>query len=568
MRLRPSALLLGVGLALASFSPAPPGPRAERSTSEAVAADPARLADEERTLESAVAAGDAAAALDYFRKRTPSEAQRRHLRSLIDQLGDESFEVRQKASAELAASGPVAAALLRAAARSSDEEVARRARDGLARVRRGQAVAVLLSGVKLVARRRPPDTVAVLLDYLPFAEDESVAEAVRAALATRDEKPEPTLLAALDSAEPDRRAEAGIILARAGLADTRPAVRRLLKDSDASVRLRVGRALVEAKDREAVPALIELFGDLAGEDRWDLEDLLERVAGADAPALPRDDSAATRGRRLAAWRAWWRSHGDKVNLAGLGAVPHPAGRTLVLTSDLLTSDGEIVEVGDDGRTLRQHGDLQGPIAVQAVSADAFLIAEYAGKRVSERSFAGKVLWEKKLPSNPVAVQRLPDGHTFVACRNRLLEYDRDGKEVVNLQRPVRDVLGARRHPDGSTVLLTHDGFVRWLDASGKETHSFSVPGPHVMGTGIDVTLNKRVLVPCFGQGCVREYDIDGRLLWEAAAPGPVSAERLPDGHTLVACSPPRVVELDRGGKIDWQYQPNRPLVQATRRTAP
>jgi hypothetical protein len=315
-----------------------------------------------------------------------------------------------------------------------------------------------------------------------------------------------------------------------------------------------------------VPVLIELFGDLTGIDRWELEDLLRRLAGADAPALPRDDATSTRRRRLAAWRAWWQIHGDKVNFAGLAVAPRPSGRTLLLTTDLLTSDGEVVELGADGRPSRKITGLQGPIAVQAVSGDAVLIAEYAGKRVAERNFADKVLWEKELPSNPVAVQRLADGRTFVACRNCLLEFDRGGKEVVRVRRPVRDVLGARRHPDGSTVLLTHDGRCRWLDAAGKETHSFAVAGPHVMGTGIDVTRNKCVLVPCFGRDRVAEYDADGRLLWETAVPGPVSAERLPDGHTLIGCAaPPRAIELDRVGQVVWQYQSDRALVQATRR---
>ena len=75
-----------------------------------------------------------------------------------------------------------------------------------------------------------------------------------------------------------------------------------------------------------------------------------------------------------------------------------------------------------------------------------------------------------------------------------------------------------------------------------------------MGTGIDVTRNRCVLVPCFGQDRVTEYDAEGQLLWEAAVPGPVSAERLPNGHTLVGLhAAALVVELDRVGQVVWQY---------------
>jgi hypothetical protein len=574
MRLRPSALLLGLGLALASFSPAPPGGPAGRPSAppEPVAADPAQLAAEERALQTAAQGDDAAAALNFFRKRTPGEAQREHLQALVRDLADDSFEVRQKASADLVAAGPVAAALLRAAARGDDAEAARRARTCLAQMHRDGTAAIVLAGAGLVIRRRPAGAVAVLLAYLPFAEDEGVAEELRtslAALTAKDGKPEPALLQALASADAAQRAEAGVVLARARLADTGPAVHQLLDDEDATVRLRVGRALVEAKDRDAIPTLIALFGDLAGDERWEVEELLERIAGEDAPAVPRNDTPDVRRRRRGAWLAWWQAHGDSVDLARLPAPPRPAGRTLLLEADLSLSDGLVSEVGADGRLLRRVAGLQGPVAVEGLPEGHLLVAEYGGRRVRERDFSGKVVWEKKLPANPVAVQRLANGNTFVACRNRLLEIDRDGREISDRRRPARDVLGARRHPDGSTALITHDGLCRWLDAGGQETRRFPVGGPHALGVGIDVLPNKRVLVPCFGENRVAEYAAAGEVLWQATVAGAASAERLPNGHTLVgSTTPPRVVELDRAGKVVWHYRPDqtdRILLQATRR---
>ncbi len=235
-------------------------------------------------------------------------------------------------------------------------------------------------------------------------------------------------------------------------------------------------------------------------------------------------------------------------------------------ADLLTSDGQVVEIGPDGAALHRINGLQGPIAAQPVATDRLLIAEYAGRRIGERTLDGKSIWEKELPANPVAVQRLANGNTFVACRNRLLEIDRQRKEVWQASRPVRDVVGARKHADGSMVLLTDDGSCRWLDATGRELSRFSAPGPHVMGTGLDLLPNKRVLVPSFGLDRVTEYDALGNVLWEAAVPGPASAERLPNGHTLVGCTmPPLVVELDRLGQVVWRYQPQQALIQATRR---
>jgi hypothetical protein len=570
MRLRPSALLLGLGLAFASFSPGPPGGPASgpEAPGPDPAADPARLAVEEKALQAAARADDAAATLDFFRKHTPDAAQRQRLRALVRDLSDDSFEARQKASAELSAAGPVAAAFLRAAARSPDPEVARRAA-ACRRSARPARTEVLLSAVRLAVRRRPPETDAVLLAYLPFAEEESVAEEVRAslaALAAKDGKPDPSLLRALDADDPEDRAAAGVVLARANLDETRAALRRLLRDEDASVRLQVGRALVEAKEKDAVPVLIESLIDLAGEDRWAVEDLLERVAGAGAPAVPRDDADATRRQRRDAWRVWWQSHGDAVDLSRLPELPRPLGRTLIVQTDLAALDGQVLEVGGDSKPLWRLDGLREPIAAEVLPGDRVLIAEYGGKRVGERSLKGDILWENELPANPVAAQRLPNGNTFVACRNRLLEIDRDGKEVVSVKRPVRDVVGARKHPDGSTALITDDGWCRWLDAAGREVSSFPVPGPHVMGVGIDLLPNKRLLVPRFGQDRVTEYDAAGNVLWEVAIRGPASARRLSDGHTLVGSTAPSlVVELDRLGRVVWQYRPQHALIQATRR---
>jgi hypothetical protein len=234
--------------------------------------------------------------------------------------------------------------------------------------------------------------------------------------------------------------------------------------------------------------------------------------------------------------------------------------------DLHTLDGHVGEVGADLKPLWWVGGLNEPVAAAVVPGDRVLIAEYADRRVSERTFQGKTLWHRELPANPVAVQRLPDGGTFVACRNRLLELAPDGKEVRNLKRPVRDVLAARKHRDGSVVLLADDGSCRWLDADGREVRRFPVPGPHVMAAGIDLLPNKRLLVPRFGQDRVTEYDEAGAVLWEAAVAAPTSAQRLPDGHTLVASTTAsRVVELDRLGRVVWQSPVNRPPIQATRR---
>jgi hypothetical protein len=97
-------------------------------------------------------------------------------------------------------------------------------------------------------------------------------------------------------------------------------------------------------------------------------------------------------------------------------------------------------------------------------------------------------------------------------------------------------------------------------------------GAVVTGAGIDVLPTQRVIVPEFTANRVTEYDADGRVVWRAAVEGPVSAVRLPDGHTLVGCRRDRgsssfvyvAAELDREGKEISQVQAEEALLQVRR----
>src|SRR6185437_9045316 len=102
----------------------------------------------------------------------------------------------------------------------ADPEVARRARDCIQRIGEGATGSLMSTAVRVLARLKPPEAAAVLLAYLPSAEDESVAETIRqslTALAVRDGKAEPALLAALTDKTAGKRAAAAVALCRARL---------------------------------------------------------------------------------------------------------------------------------------------------------------------------------------------------------------------------------------------------------------------------------------------------------------------------------------------------------------
>jgi hypothetical protein len=74
-------------------------------------------------------------------------------------------------------------------------------------------------------------------------------------------------------------------------------------------------------------------------------------------------------------------------------------------------------------------------------------------------------------------------------------------------------------------------------------------------TSIEALAGGRVLVPQPNQSKVVEYDVDGKVVWEAAVQQPFSASRLPNGNTLVTGpNLGKVVELNRAGRVVWEHK--------------
>jgi hypothetical protein len=391
---------------------------------------------------------------------------------------------------------------------------------------------------------------------LPFADDESTAQEVQSALATlafREGKPDPVLVRALEDKQPLRRAAGAEALCLAGGADQWPVVRRLLHDTDLLVRLRTAVALTAAADKEAVPVLIALLTELPLDHAWRAEDALYRLAGDQAPRVPLGNDTASRQKCRDAWAAWWRDQGPKMELVKLSATPSQLGYTLLVQMDN-NGTGRVLELGAGGKPRWQIEGLQYPVDAQVLSGNRVLIVEYNANRVTERDFKGSVIWEKQLNNSPVNAQRLPNGNTFIAVENQLIELDRSGKQILAIDRNQHDVQAAIKSRNGQIHLITSRSTYIKLDASGKELKTFSV-GQVSYTSGFDVLPNGRILVPQYSSGKVIEYDPDGKSVWEATISMPNSATRLPNGHTLVSShNTQKLVELDRSGKVVWEHK--------------
>jgi HEAT repeat protein len=534
-------------------------------TSPAIATDEAESAADDEILRAAHLSTDGPGLLTFFRKRTLSEETQAHVQAMIVQLGHESFELREEASAELVSMGPGAAGLLRGAARHPDLEVRWRARQALDDIRRDGDPSVLATAARVLGRRRPAGTAEVLLAYLPCAEDAIVADEVclsLASVALREGKADPLLVRALADNIGVKRGAAGAALWRAGCREQRPAVLRLLHDSDPLVRQRVALTLVETREKAAVPVLIALLTELPHAEAERVEELLVLLAGERSPRGDLDGDARSCRRYQQAWEKWWTRYGASLNLARVEGLGRSLGLTLVVQLDMPGSVGRVLELDAAGRTRWQIDGLQYPIDAQILDAQRVLITEYSRRRVTERNHKGEVLWQTQVDSSPISARRLPNGNTFIATRTRIYEVDRGGAEVWALTHHLGYVVAACPLRDGQVGLVSNTGEFQRLDRAGNILKSF--PMGRILrsiGTHIQVLPNGHVLMPIYTGNCVIEYDGDGKPVWTAQAYRPTSAQRLPNGHTIISSRQSDViVEVDRRGQEVWSHRcEGRPL---------
>jgi HEAT repeat protein len=505
---------------------------------------------------------DGADLLTFFKKRTMSETKRKKIAGLIGMLGDEDFTTREKATTDLIDIGAPARPMLSAALRDNDLEVRRRARRALDAIGPVAEEATLLpAAARVLAHRKPAGAVEVLLEFLPNIEDtataEDVARIVGPVALDKTGKPEPAVLLALSDRQWIKRYAAAEALAR--IAAQRPLVRKLLKDHDSGVRRRVALALLNARDKEAVPSLIALLTSDSREDADAAEEMLTVLAGEKSPSAPDEHTPMARERYRKQWESWWKDAEGTLDLAKIDLMSAGQGYTLIGVVDNRNM-GKLQELDTAGKVRWTINNLQYPVHARKIRRDRVLICEYLANNVTERDLKGKVLWEQRVLGQPLSAQRLPNGNTFIVTRQQMMEVDKSHREVKVYPRTAIGglIVGAERHKDGTITAVTTTGQCVQLDREGRHIRSFSVsgggPGRLFTTTGLKIQFLPKggVIVPDYRLNAVREYDATGKLLWEKSLGGltrPTAVTRLPNGHTLVgSLFANRIIELYKEGK--------------------
>ncbi|MBI2804365.1 MAG: hypothetical protein HYX68_05195 [Planctomycetes bacterium] len=535
--------------------------------------------DDLRVVREAGLKGEGPDLLEYFRKRTLKAPDPKEIKALVKQLGDEDFNTRESAFTTLVGMGSAALDGIKEGETDADLEIRNRCVDLKKRIDTKAEPILQAAAARVIAKLKPAGAADVLMAYLPFASDAMVVDEicqVLGSVAVRDGKAEPVLVKALEDKLPLKRAAAGEALARAKFADELPNVKKLLKDPEVSVRYRVCLAMIPLHDKAIVPVMIDLLAEMSPNQLWPIEEALLRLAGDKAPNVTLGADAAARKNCQAAWAKWYATSAATLDMKKLSEENVYLGYTLIVQHNNRIGAGgggnvgEIFELDKDKNIRWKVSIPTGyPVDAHLVGGSRLIVAEYSANKVSERDLKGDVKWEYFCGGNPFAVQRLPNGNTFVAMQGRLIEVDRNKNEVWSYQRPNSDIIRAKKLPTGEVAFITNQGinsqYIR-MDARTRQINKqFQVTPVQMLFGSMDVLPNGNVLVTHYNNQRVHEYGKDGGLVGNPInIAWPNSVVRLPNGNRLVTSYNQRQVYEFNGAQQVWSY-PTGGIVFVARR---
>lgn len=514
---------------------------------------------------------DGESLIQFFKERTldtlPDPAK---IKELVKQLGDDDFEVRERAEAKLEEIGRAAKEFLTEAIKNNtpdgpdvkhaDAEIHFRAERCLAKLEENREMLRVSYAARVLGERKPKGAAETLLAYLPSAKDQMVEESIFAALAKvsiSEGTPNPAVVQALEDKEPMRRAAAGLALVT--IKEQRAKVAKLLDDPDLRVRYYAASVLVPLGDKHAVEALMPILTDGPMTTARMAEDMLFRMASSQKvpEATLGDTNEAARKKARVAWEKWWKDNQEKIDLTKINQEDAILGFTVIAEySDSGNGSGRVWECGADGKQRWEIKDVASPMDVQVLPGGRVLIAE-AGRGITERDKTGKVLWEVKVTGQATACQRLPNGNTVAFTYNEIYEFDRDGKQVFHHTQQKGACYGGQKLRNGNYVYMVGTGQITEVNPDGKEVRTLKPDTPDVSGCGYWVSVeglpNGNFLATLGSSGRVVEVDMTGKVVWSCKTDQTTGATRMRNGNTLCVNTESRaVVEYDREGKEVWR----------------
>jgi HEAT repeat protein len=509
--------------------------------------------------------------LRFFQPPPPPESV--DAAPLIRRLGADAFEEREAAARQLVTMGESALPQLCEACASHDPEIARRAaecRDAIEDRRKMRTRPdVVMAAVRLLAKQHPPGATAALLEYLPRAETAEVEEEIWYALdAIATAKIEPALVAALCEKEPERRAVATCLLGRLGNDEQKRAVRRLLKDADANVRLRAAQGLLAGKDAAGVPVLVDLLADSPLDVAWQAEELLHWLAGYAAPReVVGSGDMRTRSNCRAAWRQWLAAHPTQADpVAALASTRRPG---LVLARQVLAKrfdepvrfhpNIQWMVYGCDGTPRMNLGVSRSVRNLTWLRGGRLLVLRPG--EVGECDLSNATVWDAGLGGDNLTAIRNSNGTTAVFTGAEIVEINPRGEIVRRQPQTVSWPRISAHGADGRLYGLDIESdyqtahVLRMDLETGDVIALCTLPNtPRWWREGGCVQRLRDGFLVTNATGVVFEVDESGALRWVKEMPGVYCATALRDDRLLLV-NQAGLVELDRDGRVCWEGFP-------------
>ena len=534
--------------------------------------------------------------LKYLKDRTLTDTELSKIQVVIKLLGNDDFDTRLKATSDLERMGLPAIKPLRLASKDNNysPEVIYRSESILKRIEKVPHTDVELAAIRALSKVKNPEIVPTLLGFIPLSDNLAILEQIQLTLtasAVVDGKPDPTLVAALESTNPIRRIGAAIAFIEGApaadkgrLKNLYPKILELAKaETDSGQKFKIIKSLfLNSKEVETVGLLIEMIPEMNRGQIWQTEDLLMQLAGKDTPNAKCLKSKVSLVKAQTAWKEWWKKAEATTDLSKLDLKPRLQGNFLLLMIDnRFGVNGTLTEFGPDLKERWSMNGFGNPSDFAFAKDGRVHTVDYQACTLSERDRSGKVISSKrveldmakgggKIQCNPQSIELLENGNRVVYCRQAVIEYGKDYKQVMSYMRPANpngnaDICAGLRLKNGETILSVQNNGpngqvpqIITIDAKGELVKDKIVKtGPPNHYSSIIESGADRIILA--EQNQFVEYNLKTGKAEGFKRPMNQARciQKLPSGNFLyidMNVYPPRVVEVTPEGEEAWAYQ--------------
>ena len=273
-------------------------------------------------------------------------------------------------------------------------------------------------------------------------------------------------------------------------------------------------------------------------------------------------STASREKASKAWSKWLVDNTGKIDLTNLDDRQSFLGLVTICEYDNQVGqiNGQVWETPRGGQKRWSFGGVQGAMDAHTLPNGRVLVAENNQNRVTERDSKGNVVWEYRIPvapgssGNPICCQRLPNGNTFIASYQTVMEIKPDKTQVYRYTPGAQFyIFSAHKTRNGDIVAITANNSIITLDSKTGQQKSSVTVQTQGNWSSVEQMPNGNFLVASMATNSVHEVDSkSGQDVWTKQFPGAFRATRLPNGNVLAASmTTKQVVEIDRAGTIRW-----------------